>query len=56
MGLLGAVQASEALELMAEVRSFSEKFLNHGDVILNVGLRQRLSTTIQAARLGGYRT
>jgi hypothetical protein len=43
VGLLGSVQASEALELMAEVRSYSEKFLNGGDVILNIGLRQRLS-------------
>jgi hypothetical protein len=43
VGLLGWVQASDSLELMAEVRSFSQKFLNQGDVIVNVGLRQRLS-------------
>lgn len=43
VGVLGAVQASENLELLAEVRSFSEKFLNRGDVVVNIGLRQRLS-------------
>ncbi len=43
VGILGAVQASENLELMAELRSVSERFLNRGDVVLNIGLRQRLS-------------
>ncbi|MEO8631657.1 MAG: hypothetical protein ABI612_26720, partial [Betaproteobacteria bacterium] len=42
VGVLGAVQATDALELMAEVRSFSPKFLNRGDVVFNVGLRQTL--------------
>jgi hypothetical protein len=44
VGLLGAVDASDHLELMAEVRSFSRKFLNQGDVVVNVGLRQTLSS------------
>jgi hypothetical protein len=44
VGVLGFLQASDNLELMAEVRSFSQKFLNQGDVVVNVGLRQRLSS------------
>lgn len=44
VGLLGAVAVSDTLELLAEVRSFSEKFLNRGDVIVNVGLRQALGS------------
>jgi len=47
-GLLGSLQASEALELMAEVRIFSgnlsESLLTRGDVILNVGLRHALGS------------
>jgi hypothetical protein len=43
VGLLGAVQASDSLELMAELRNFSEQFLNRGDLVVNVGFRQRLS-------------
>ena len=42
VGLLGALQVCEALELMAEVRSFSKDFMNRGDVVVNVGLRQTL--------------
>lgn len=44
VGVLGALDVSDALELLAEVRSFSQNFLNRGDVILNVGLRQSLSS------------
>jgi hypothetical protein len=43
VGILGAFQASDDLEVMAELRSFSEKFLNRADVVVNIGLRQRLS-------------
>jgi hypothetical protein len=32
------------LELLAEVRNFSDKFLNRGDLIVNVGLRQALGS------------
>ena len=44
VGLLGSLQASDALELMAEVRIFSENLLNRGDVIVNVGLRHTLGS------------
>ncbi len=44
VGVLGALEILDALELLAEVRSFSENFLNRGDVIVNVGLRQALSS------------
>ena len=43
-GLLGALGVSDDLELLAEVRSFSEKLLNRGDVVLNIGLRRTLSS------------
>jgi hypothetical protein len=44
VGTLCALQVSDALELMAEVRSYSQNFLNRGDVIVNVGLRQALNS------------
>ena len=47
VGLLGAMQASEKLEVMAEVRSFSEKLLDGGDVIANVGFRQTLNPKLK---------
>lgn len=47
VGLLGALEVSDTLELLAEVRSFSEKLLNRGDVVVNVGLRQALSHRIR---------
>ena len=47
VGVLGAVQASENLEFMAEVRNTSDKLLNGGDVIGNVGLRQVLSPKLK---------
>lgn len=42
VGVLGAIEVSEKLELMAEVRSYSIKFLSGGDVIGNVGFRQEM--------------
>ena len=47
IGLLAAINASESLELMAEVHSTREKLLNGGDVVLNVGLRTPLSPKIR---------
>ena len=47
VGLLGALEVSDALELMAEVRSFSEKLLNRGDVVVNLGLRRALSPRVK---------
>ena len=35
---------SDDLELLAEVRSFSQNFLDRGDVVLNIGLRQALGS------------
>ncbi len=47
IGLLGALQVSEVLELMAEMRSFSESLLSHGDVLVNLGLRRALSPGVK---------
>jgi hypothetical protein len=47
VGLLGVAEATDALELLLEVRSFSEKFLNRGDVIVNVGLRRDLGSHLK---------
>jgi hypothetical protein len=47
IGLLGVREMSDALELMAEVRSFSQNLLNHGEVVVNVGLRQALSPKVK---------
>jgi hypothetical protein len=47
VGLLGALEVSDALELMAEVRSGSEKFLNRGDVVVNLGLRRALTSRLK---------
>ena len=47
VGLLGALEVSDALELMAEVRSFGEKLLNGGDVVVNLGLRRALSSRVR---------
>lgn len=41
-GILGALEVSKTLELLAEMRSISKTFLSGGDVIANVGLRQEL--------------
>ena len=42
VGVLGALQASETLELLAELRSFSERPFDRGDVLVNFGLRHEL--------------
>jgi len=47
VGVLGATHVSDSLEVLAEVRSFSEKFLNGGDLIANVGLRQELNPKVK---------
>jgi len=38
---------------MAEVRYFGEKFPNHGDVVLNLGLRQALSSKVKLLASAG---
>lgn len=53
VGLLGRVEATDHLEVMAEVRSFSQKFLNQGDVVVNVGLRQTLSSKLRLLASAG---
>jgi hypothetical protein len=50
---LGSLAASDTLELLAEVRSFSEKFLNGGDVILNAGMRLALSSKVKLLASAG---
>jgi len=56
-GLLGSVQASDALELMAEVRLFSQNLsqslVSRGDVILNVGLRHTLGSRFRLLASAG---
>ncbi|HXF16118.1 MAG TPA: hypothetical protein VN496_03890 [Burkholderiales bacterium] len=47
VGVLGATHISESLEVMAEVRSFSQKLLNDGDVVANVGMRQELNQKVK---------
>jgi hypothetical protein len=47
VGLLAAIDASESLEVMAELHRASEALLNGGDVVLNVGLRTPLSSKIR---------
>jgi hypothetical protein len=47
VGVLGALEVSDNLELMAEARCFSEKLLNRGDVVLNLGLRHALSPRVK---------
>jgi hypothetical protein len=46
-GLLAAIEVSEQLELMAELRSVSERLLNGGDFVLNIGLRQELGSHLK---------
>jgi hypothetical protein len=52
-GVLGALEVSDNLELMAELRYFGEKFLNHGDVVLNLGLRRALSSKVKLLASAG---
>ena len=47
VGLLGALQVSDALELLAEVRSFGADLVNRDDVVVNVGLRRALSPRVK---------
>jgi hypothetical protein len=53
VGILGAVEPTDTLELMAEVRSYSETFVNRGDVILNFGLRRALGSKIKLLASAG---
>jgi hypothetical protein len=53
VGVLGAWEVSDNLELMAEVRYFGEKFLNHGDVVLNLGLRRAVSSKVKLLASAG---
>lgn len=46
-GLLAGFDLSDATELLAELRSVGTGFLGGDDVILNVGLRQKLSQRIR---------
>ena len=46
-GVLAAMQVSGKLELLAEVRSFSDKLLNNADVIGNVGFRHALTDSLK---------
>ena len=46
VGVLGAIEVSEKLELMAELRSYSTNFLSGGDVIGNVGFRQEMGNKL----------
>jgi hypothetical protein len=41
--LLGASEVTKQLELMAEIRSVRERFLNGGDLIAYVGLRHEIA-------------
>ncbi len=43
VGVLGARQLTDTLELMAEVHSVSQNFQNRGDLVVNAGLRQSIS-------------
>jgi hypothetical protein len=43
VGVLGAIEVTKQLELMAEIRSVSEHILSGGDLIANVGLRQEIA-------------
>lgn len=53
VGMLGAVEPADSLELMAEVRSYSETFVNRGDVIVNFGLRRALGPKIKLLASAG---
>ncbi len=53
VGVLGALEVSDTLELLAEVRSYSEKFLNRGDVMFNLGLRRALSSRVKLLASAG---
>jgi len=42
-GLLGSVEVTKQLELLAELHSTSEHFLSGGDLVVNVGLRHQIA-------------
>jgi hypothetical protein len=52
-GILGALEVSKTLELLAEMRSISETFLSRGDVIANVGFRQELGVRVKLMASAG---
>lgn len=53
VGVLGALEASDTLELLVEVRSYSETFPNRGDVIMNLGLRRTLGSKVKLLASAG---
>jgi hypothetical protein len=52
-GILGAFEVTRTLELLAEAHSVGESFMNRGDVIGNVGLRQQLGSQIKLLASAG---
>jgi hypothetical protein len=52
-GILGALEVSKTLELLAEMRSISKTFLSGGDVIANVGFRQELGARVKLMASAG---
>jgi hypothetical protein len=52
-GLLGSLEVSKSLELLAELRSRNPGFSGDGDVILNVGLRQALGAHLKLLASAG---
>jgi len=52
-GILGALEVSKTLELLAEMRSISKTFLSGGDVIGNVGFRQELGARVKLMASAG---
>jgi hypothetical protein len=53
VGVLGALEVSNDLELLAEVRSYSERLLSRGDVVVNLGLRRALSSKVKLLASAG---
>jgi hypothetical protein len=53
VGVLGAFELSKKLELLAEVRSLSSRFLSGGDLIANIGLRRQLSARVRLLASAG---
>jgi len=46
-GVLAAFHVSDALEVLAEVRSVGPQFLKHSDVVVNIGLRYELGSHLK---------
>jgi hypothetical protein len=55
-GVLVSFQASELLELLAEVRAFSERSLHRSDAVLNLGLRRELGSKFRLLASAGAGT